>query len=455
MRTSVNHLYLPKPQIKMKTMQTLFNSIALALSMFATGAAIAVTPGAFHQGTVKGMEDVLILNPLSKLVLAGANDSVLFSAAYAIQLTQMHNAMNGAVEPNKATGRHGAYDMSVDLTLHPFFADANVWGDPGAFNRAIKTYPEHLRCGVELEQASGRDVGELNYAPSACLTGWNQKTGNQPAIDPSHGYKLRIRAIAKMVQQVKEDVRRADKLGVAINLGDGKPFDFASGYGNIVKAGDSFAIPLTYFAGAEGNLQKHLRSRTEMSNDGQWTFCDSLPRYSKSSNGLTFDNSHLKPGDISQTCMVFKGLSGIKIPTALMVRDLNQFNPKKQRLGMVMVVIKPRVSTAQAKDDGTVIKGLEVTPIGWHVIDANEMTALTKSMVSASVPGAFATLSAKDCVYRHASHWGAIGLANVNEDLMNKANAACRIEVVEARMKKRGISVEEASQQIADEEIAR
>lgn len=436
-------------------MKNFFKSIAMTLFMAAAGIAAAATPGAFHQGTVKGIEDVLILNPLSKLVLAGANDSVLFTAAYALQMIQMDGAMSGSFAPNKVTGRHGTHDMSVDLTLHPFFADSNAWGDPGAYNRAIKTYPDQLRCGIDLEQANGREVEELNYVPASCLTGWSQKTGNQAAIEPTHGHKLRIRAIAKMVQQVKEDVRRADKLGVVINLGDGKPFDFASGYGNVVKVGGNFAIPFTSFAGSyESDTYKSLRRNTEMTAEGQWTFCDVLPVYSRSTNGVMFDNSHFKQGDISQTCLIFKGLSDIKIPTALLARDLNQFKPKKQRLGVVMVVSKPRVSKSQAKEHGTVIKGLEVTPIGWHVIDGNEVTALTKSIVGANVPGVFATLSVEECVRRHAYHWGDRGLARANSDLQNKAKSACRLDVVEARMKERGISAADASQQIANEEIA-
>lgn len=436
-------------------MTKLFKSIAMTMFMAAASVASAATPGAFHQGTVKGMEDVLILNPLSKLVLAGANDSVLFTAAYTLQMIQMDGAMNGRFAPNKVTGRHGTHDMSVDLTLHPFFADANTWGDPGAYNQAIKTYPDQLRCGIELEQANGREVEVLNYVPTPCLTGWSQKTGNQAAIDPAHGHKLRIRAIARMVQQVKEDVRRADKLGVVINLGDGKPFDFASGYGNVVKVGNNFALPFTSFAGVtELATDKLLRTKTEMTAEGQWTFCDPLPRYNRGSNGSLFDNSHFRQSDISQTCLLFKGLSDIKIPTALLVRDLNQFNPKKQRLGVVMVVSKPRVSKSQAKEHGTVIKGLDLTPVGWHVIDGNEVTALTKSMVGANVPGVFATLSVEDCVRRHSWHWGDRGLARANAVLQNKAKSACRLDVVEARMKARGISAADASQQIANEEIA-
>ena len=153
-------------------------AIASSLLLAISTAASAAAPGAFAQGTVRGMEDVLILNPISKLVLAGAPDSVLFSAAFALQYLQLDGARRGAFPPNEVTGRHATDDISVDMTLHPFFPDAAKWGDAGFANRAIQLYPDALRCGLALEQINGREIEELNYAaPASCLKGWNAKTG--------------------------------------------------------------------------------------------------------------------------------------------------------------------------------------------------------------------------------------------------------------------------------------
>ena len=433
------------------------SSLLLALATAASAASPA-TPGAFTQGTVRGMEDVLILNPISKLVLAGAPDSVLFSAAYAIQISQFKSARNGEYPPNEVTGRHPTSDISVDLTMHSFFPDAATWGDPGRANKALQKYPDALRCGLALERMNGREIEELNYqAPQACIKGWDSKSGAQADMDPVAGYKLRVRELVKMVAAIKADVRKAEKFGVVIALSDGKPFDFSAGVGNVTKLGDNFVIPFQYFAGVSQNDQRvsNLRQRTEMTADGRWTFCAQMPQVPGSSDEKMFDVSHVRTGDAISTCLLFKGFSDVKIPTGLIVRDLSQFNPKKQRLAAVMVVSKPRVTRPELNDKGMATKGIEFAPIGWHVIDANAVVSITPEMVSVKTPGIFSTMDADTCAQRHAYHWGNRALGMQNADLVAKGAAACRLEEVKAKAQASGKSIAEVSRQIAYEELAK
>ena len=446
----------------MKLMKTI-NRIGLAVVMAATAMTAAAqatqavapaAPRAFHQDGVKGMEDVLILNPISRLILAGAPDSVLFAHARSMLIGDFLNAQNGNMQVDKNTGTKKIGVLEEDLTMTPFRLKEKDFFTVSKNGQRMP--PAHFECMPALKAVPQDDPNQRSWSDEECNPGFGYSSvkRNAGVVEASTNHIVRV------IQKIKADVKRATSFGVVIHLGDGSRFGDKSYTGNmagrnITETEFGTGINFNKFSSSTRTLEDNLQHQYGLSvlaDDATWYKCMEFNFGGQSSESSQFKSTLVKDSDVTAPCLKFNGMAGIRIPKALLVRDLKQFDPVKQDLAIVMIVSNPRKITTQRTEKGNAMKLVEVTPIGWHVIDGKTASTVTSKKIDVNQPGVFLRQSPIECVKTYVGTWGERGLLSKNVKETEKAFEICRNDLVQAKMKQKGITAELASAEIAKEE---
>ena len=440
--------------IKRIVLAALVAATAMTAAAQVTQAVAPAAPRTFHQDSVKGMEDVLILNPISRLILAGAPDSVLYAHASKLLVGDFLNSQDGNMQVDKITRTKRNGVLEEDLTLTPFrLKETDFFAVTKSGQRMP---PANFECMPVLKVVPQDDPNQRSWSDEECFPGFGYSSvkRNAGVVEASTNHIVRV------IQKIKADVKRATSFGVVIHLGDGSRFGDKNYTGemrgqNVTETDFGTGINFNKFSSStrtlEDNLQ-HQHGLSVLADDATWYKCMEFNFGGQSSESSQFKSTLVKDSDVTAPCLKFNGMAGIRIPKALLVRDLKQFDPIKQDLALVMIVSNPRKITTQRTDKGNAMKLVEVTPIGWHVIDGKTASTVTPKRIDVNQPGVFLRQSPIECVRTYVGTWGDRGLLSKNIKETEKAMEICRNDLVLAKMKQKGIAAELASAEIAKEE---
>lgn len=341
-------------------------------------------PGAsserFNQGSLAGLEDVLMLNRTSLLVLAGAPDSVLAEALHRdilADITLVGGPTRGSSTP---------LDISTRLSLAPFLISPEE-AAAARVARLDERIPSRLRCPMQAgRQKNPNGSGALDIDSPAEIF-LDQCAGN--SLNPTGDARPYINSIRTAVAMIRADVQRASRLGMALDIQAGQAGGKFRSQGIYAeedyrarRMAEGVALPFYRFSiPAKG--QRNMVQKIETAEDGTMQFCSDVDESLSGFIGATRDNLAMSsafrmPGDTASACLRFEGYAGTDIPRSILVKDYDQLVKARIDAHAVMLLTAPTlVSTVEsATESGLGIGAVVAQPSGFQLFDARQMRAL-------------------------------------------------------------------------------